>query len=347
MTSEKVVYLFNDNGEKKDKFRTKPADQAANPNFVVRAMAFSPDSTRLAIAQSDNIVFVYRWVARCGQLHACAADHLWHVGEHLSRGTAPSSHLHSPAHRACACRLGESWTDKKSICNKFLQTASVTCLIWPSTREDVVFGLADGKVKLGQVRPCACTCACARCQWRGKAAAAARQLRQLRAGLRYMWAHTPRVCRLSPAPARAPAPAPPQVKPGMVKSYTLYSHPEGSYVVSLCASLNGLAVVCGHLDGSIYRFTFPQARARAGPGGAVGGSPVGMPGTQHVCGAGASQAGQARQGRRAHVRARAARLHTAHPTAPHVPGMRQRHVATIMCHAARCVCVRRRRAAPA
>jgi hypothetical protein len=49
-----------------------------------------------------------------------------------------------------------------------------------------------------------------------------------------------------------------QVKPGMVKSYTLYAHPESSYVVSLCTSLNGLAVVCGHMDGSIYRFTFPQ-----------------------------------------------------------------------------------------
>ena len=62
VTSERVVYLFDDNGEKRDKFRTKPADQGSNPNFVVRAMVFSPDSTRLAIAQSDNIVFVYRWV---------------------------------------------------------------------------------------------------------------------------------------------------------------------------------------------------------------------------------------------------------------------------------------------
>ncbi|KAF5830572.1 intraflagellar protein IFT172 [Dunaliella salina] len=160
VTTERVVYLFDDNGEKRDKFRTKPADQGSNPNFVVRAMAFSPDSTRLAIAQSDNIVFVYR--------------------------------------------LGDSWTDKKSICNKFLQSSSVTCLIWPHTREDVVFGLADGKVKLGQVRP------------------------------------------------------------GMVKSYTLYTHPENSYVVSLCTSLNGLAVVCGHMDGSIYRFTFPQEEGGAG-----------------------------------------------------------------------------------
>lgn len=68
------------------------------------------------------------------------------------------SHAHSEISQAWAtnsshiCRLGDSWTDKKSICNKFLQSTSVTCLIWPSTRDDVVFGLADGKVKLGQVR---------------------------------------------------------------------------------------------------------------------------------------------------------------------------------------------------
>lgn len=40
--------------------RTKPADSAAATSYVVRGMAFSPDSTKLAIAQSDNIVFVYR-----------------------------------------------------------------------------------------------------------------------------------------------------------------------------------------------------------------------------------------------------------------------------------------------
>lgn len=46
---------------------------------MVRALAFSSDSTKLAVAQSDNIVFVYR--------------------------------------------VGESWSDKKSICNKFLQVS--------------------------------------------------------------------------------------------------------------------------------------------------------------------------------------------------------------------------------
>ncbi len=60
VSTDKVVYLFDENGEKRDKFKTKPAE-ASNPNnYIVRAMAFSPDSTKLAIAQSDNIVFIYR-----------------------------------------------------------------------------------------------------------------------------------------------------------------------------------------------------------------------------------------------------------------------------------------------
>jgi intraflagellar transport protein 172 len=104
-----------------------------------------------------------------------------------------------------ACRrLGDTWTDKKSICNKFLQSASVTCLVWPKGRNDVVFGLADGKVKLGMIKT--------------------------------------------------------------NKPYTMYTHPENSYVVSLASSLNGLAVISGHLDGSIWRFTFPADEGAGGLG---------------------------------------------------------------------------------
>jgi len=72
-------------------------------------MSFSPDSTKLAIAQSDNIVFVYK--------------------------------------------LGLEWGDKKTICNKFLQTSPITALTWPSSRQnELVYGLAEGKVKIGQLR---------------------------------------------------------------------------------------------------------------------------------------------------------------------------------------------------
>lgn len=53
--------LFDDNGERKDKFSTKPGDPSASrASYVIRGLAFSPDSTRLAVAQSDNIVYVYK-----------------------------------------------------------------------------------------------------------------------------------------------------------------------------------------------------------------------------------------------------------------------------------------------
>ena len=54
VTTDRVVQLFDDNGDKKDKFSTKPADTAGPKNFVVRGMAFSPDSTKLAIGHGQK-----------------------------------------------------------------------------------------------------------------------------------------------------------------------------------------------------------------------------------------------------------------------------------------------------
>ena len=75
--------LYNEAGEKCDKFSTKPAEKGLK-NYAVRGLAWSPDSTKvtpekwhlfhtppltrsigfslpqLAVAQSDNIVFVYK-----------------------------------------------------------------------------------------------------------------------------------------------------------------------------------------------------------------------------------------------------------------------------------------------
>lgn len=72
-------------------------------------MVFSPQSDKLAIAQTDNMVFVYK--------------------------------------------VGTEWGDKKSICNKFQQSCSITTIAWPSKRlNEIVYGLADGKVKVGQLK---------------------------------------------------------------------------------------------------------------------------------------------------------------------------------------------------
>lgn len=100
--------MFDDEGNRKDKFLTKPAEKGPK-NYIVRQMSFSPQSDKLAIAQSDNMVFVYK--------------------------------------------LGAEWGDKKSICNKFQHSSSITSLVWPTKRtNELVYGLAEGKVKIGQMK---------------------------------------------------------------------------------------------------------------------------------------------------------------------------------------------------
>lgn len=109
VTTDRVVHLFDENGERRDKFSTKPADAKAPKTYVVKGMAWSPDSCKLAVAQSDNIVFVYK--------------------------------------------LGAEWGDKKSICNKFQQSSSITCITWPEQRpNELVFGLAEGKMKVSELQ---------------------------------------------------------------------------------------------------------------------------------------------------------------------------------------------------
>lgn len=89
-TADRHILLYDDAGERRDKFSTKPANAANGKNsYVIRGLAFSPDSTKLAVGQSDSIVYVYK--------------------------------------------LGESWNDKKVICNKFPQAGAVTALIWLSS----------------------------------------------------------------------------------------------------------------------------------------------------------------------------------------------------------------------
>ena len=107
-TTDRVVVMFDDEGNRRDRFSTKPADKGPK-NYVVRDMVFSPQSDKLAIAQSDNMIYVYK--------------------------------------------LGLEWGEKKSICNKYANTSPVTCLAWPSKRpNELVFGLAEGKVRLGQMK---------------------------------------------------------------------------------------------------------------------------------------------------------------------------------------------------
>lgn len=70
--ADRVVSLYDENGEKRDKFSTKPAEKGTK-NYVVRGLCFSPDSTRLAVAQSDGIVFVYKLGLEWGEVGSSTA----------------------------------------------------------------------------------------------------------------------------------------------------------------------------------------------------------------------------------------------------------------------------------
>ena len=60
-TADRVVLLFDETGEKRDKFSTKPADaKYGKRSYTVKGVEFSPDGTKLAVGQTDNIVFVYK-----------------------------------------------------------------------------------------------------------------------------------------------------------------------------------------------------------------------------------------------------------------------------------------------
>ncbi|KAI8928779.1 hypothetical protein BC831DRAFT_447367 [Entophlyctis helioformis] len=159
VTADRIIQLFDETGERKDRFATKPADPKTARSYYICGLAFSPDSTKLAVAQSDCVVFVYK--------------------------------------------LGLDWGEKKSICNKFIQTAEITCLTWPHEQHNaLVFGLADGKVRIGNLKS--------------------------------------------------------------NKAATLYQ--TDSMVISAASSIDGNAIMTGHLDGSINRFYFDDGISGAAQG---------------------------------------------------------------------------------
>ncbi|EFO14266.1 hypothetical protein LOAG_14257 [Loa loa] len=59
--ADQVILLFDETGKRRDKFATKPIDaKYGKKSYQVKALIFSPDSTRIAIGQTDNITYVYR-----------------------------------------------------------------------------------------------------------------------------------------------------------------------------------------------------------------------------------------------------------------------------------------------
>ena len=64
--ADKIVALYDENFVKKDKIATKAAEKNSK-NYIIRAIEFSPDSTILAVAQSDSIIYGYKIGAEWGE----------------------------------------------------------------------------------------------------------------------------------------------------------------------------------------------------------------------------------------------------------------------------------------
>ncbi|XP_066998302.2 intraflagellar transport protein 172 homolog [Anabrus simplex] len=60
-TDENVILLFDDMGIRRDKFSLKPVNiKYGKKSFTVTGLAFSPDSLKIAVGQSDGVIFVYK-----------------------------------------------------------------------------------------------------------------------------------------------------------------------------------------------------------------------------------------------------------------------------------------------
>ena len=106
-TADKKIVLFDEEGNKKESFGTKAG--GAIKNYEIRDIIFNPESTKLAIAQSDNFIFIYK--------------------------------------------LGTQWGERKSICNKFENSSSVTCMVWSKAKtNNIYYGISEGKIKLGNLK---------------------------------------------------------------------------------------------------------------------------------------------------------------------------------------------------
>lgn len=103
---------------------------------MIKSIAFSPDSTKIAVGQTDCIIYVYK------------------IGEqwYVIKKKIKFFNLWKYILRILNLNLMLFYRgEKKVICNKFRQSSPVTCLIW-LIEGPIIVGLVDGKVRVALVK---------------------------------------------------------------------------------------------------------------------------------------------------------------------------------------------------
>ncbi|KAJ1353157.1 Intraflagellar transport protein osm-1 [Parelaphostrongylus tenuis] len=58
---DRIITLVDEKGEVKDRFSSKPLDQKyGKKSYIIKSICFSPDSSKLAVAQTDNVIYVFK-----------------------------------------------------------------------------------------------------------------------------------------------------------------------------------------------------------------------------------------------------------------------------------------------
>ncbi|CDW58516.1 Intraflagellar transport 172 homolog [Trichuris trichiura] len=118
----------------------------------IQSIAWSPDSSRLAVCNSDNVILLYDESGeKRDKFNTKSIDSKGEKVSYAVKGIvfSPDSTKLAVGQSDCSVfvyRLGQKWSDKKVICNKFVQKGPVTCLLWPSEQR-IAVGSLEGRVK--------------------------------------------------------------------------------------------------------------------------------------------------------------------------------------------------------
>lgn len=232
------MFLFDERGAIQDKFKAKGNSEMSATNdhpFTVQDICYSPDNSRLALAQSDNILFVYKLGLEWKEKKTISNKFFTTVAPRISASFVPSKAM---------CLQGKLPLVMVLQVNT-QQLSSLPPLVYGSTFlfstcSSLIVHAARGVFcicTLDQIPPPQCAnlqASVTKVQWRTGADA------EILFGLSDGSLQLGRVAQN--------------------KSHKLYNHSQGAAVVSMCCipPPKGLSVspgvIIGHADGSICRF---------------------------------------------------------------------------------------------
>jgi intraflagellar transport protein 172 len=180
-TKDRIITLYNHKGEQVDRFNTKQNSNYADgdttkKDYIIRSIQFAPpcsadhhddsgkdqlQSPKLAVAQSDAIVFIYKWKSHNQHPRGKKNNSTQHGDQHNDEGhlmmeqarKKSNTGIHTGTTLAGSSSSSCKWSGKKSISNKFMEDSPITALVWSRKHPyQVVYGLHQGKVRIGNLR---------------------------------------------------------------------------------------------------------------------------------------------------------------------------------------------------